>query len=129
MFIGKVTDKKFMTPEGIEDLKENSWRSSCSCYAPDHAVTIWLEADENIPEVWMVMKTGKYIERDSFTGVFEVIWKRLKAACSILFLGRIETNGSFIFRDEDHLYDFATLFNWLGKNIENYKGYLTKEQK
>lgn len=109
---------KFKIPGGIEYLRNDTYRTSCSCQSPHHATTLWLCKDEDYPHVTLDMETYKYISKDSYTSWFSVFRKRIKLACRILFLGWFSTYGDMIFRDFQHLYDFAELCNYLGDELK-----------
>ena len=97
-------------PSQIECLKENgNWRvygTTCACSSHQMQVTVEYDQykDEQgsnaVLELFFETRVG-YWEDWKFS--FAKYWKRLTAACSILFLGTVEHSEAFIFRGDEHV--------------------------
>jgi hypothetical protein len=81
------------------------YKTSCSCLDDDCTLTLDIEyvkeLDSTILSIYQ--KQNWYSKEEKFKN----IWARIKAGLKIIFTGWLETNSSFIFRDEEHVKDFA----------------------
>lgn len=74
-----------------DDMK--CFRSTCSCGDDDHDLTVYI--DHNLVELEF-----KMIDHDDYSAnIFVRFLKRIALAMKILFTGRHETYGEFIFKD------------------------------
>jgi hypothetical protein len=81
------------------------YRLPCSCGSKDHDVTLEFEHDKDIPDM-LFLNMYKDLAWSSYwgdTNFFQRIWRRIKTALRILFVGFIEVEESFILRGEDHI--------------------------
>lgn len=90
------------------------YRSSCSCGDPRCDVTLELEYNKDTNGIDMVLYKDLIYASwfnvnsdDKFRWIKEK-WLRVKAAIKILFTGKIEQEGAFLFKGIDHLVAFIT---------------------
>lgn len=85
----------------------DTYRTSCACGEPNHAMTFSVEVDEGV--VLLDMNANLIFNTHNYTGYswFEKKWyvlrRKISAIYDIIFKGYIETNESFIFRGEEQI--------------------------
>lgn len=77
------------------------FRSTCICGDDNHDVTVYF--DHNLVELEFKM----IIHDDYSENIFIRFLKRIVLAMKILFTGRHETYGEFIFKDPEHVKNFT----------------------
>lgn len=89
------------------------YRSSCSCGDPECDITLELEYDKDMNSIDMVVYKKLIYDAwfdstpgEKFRWVKEKL-NRIKAAIQILFTGRIEQEGAFLFKGIDHMAAFV----------------------
>ncbi len=92
------------------DEHKNSitFRVGCDCGSDDHDITIDFEKDEDEPSVYH-LTFYKKVEWSCYWGNYNWIkrqWKKVKPIFKIIFLGYMEMEENFRFRDEDHINSF-----------------------
>ena len=97
------------------------YRTTCSCMSEDELLTIEITNDEYVDELmytsiifhyncsWDSIRKRNFILR---------IWERIKCSLKMLFTGRVEAEGEFIFRSENHIKE---LLDTLNKEYKKYK--------
>ena len=99
------------------------YRLPCSCGSDDHDITLEFEHDKKFPGM-LFLNMYKDLAWSSYWGdrnIFERIWKKLKVAFRILFVGYIEVEESFIFQGEDQIDSFIEALTE-GKESMKLKG-------
>lgn len=96
----------YMTPrKNIEIYTDDDdmkcFKSTCSCGDDDHDLTVYI--DHNLVEIEF-----KMVDHDDYgANIFVRLLKRIVLAMKILFTGRHETYGEFIFKDPEHVKNFT----------------------
>ncbi len=86
------------------------FKTTCECCLPNHAITVSIERSgdtDSMPMVTMYF-TCACSDFDAEGSLLDKLWRRIQTAAKILWTGSVETQGSFIFRDREHVQDFAT---------------------
>jgi hypothetical protein len=107
--------------EGITKLwsEKNPWyRIECSCGLKQHACDISLEVDKELEiisakffvEFYACSYSDKWCER---------LWWRIKSSFKLLFLGYIDLEHYFLFKDENHIKSFISALNEGIKEIKS----------
>lgn len=84
----------------IDDDDMKCFKSTCSCGDGDHDVTVYI--DHNLVELEFKM----VIHDDYSKNIFIRFLKRIGLAIKIMFAGRHEVYGEFIFKDSKHIKNF-----------------------
>jgi hypothetical protein len=85
------------------------FKTTCECCLPNHAITVSIERSgdtDSMPMVTMYF-TCACSDFDAEGSLLDKLWRRIQTAAKILWTGSVETQGSFIFRDREHVQDFA----------------------
>jgi hypothetical protein len=119
--VKQMISNKVMKTEEFDDAIY--YRLPCSCGSKDHDITLEFEHDEEIPEmvflnVYMNLVWSSYWGDTNF---FQIIWRKIKTALRIIFVGHIELEESFILKGEDHIDAFIEALNE-GKRLMQKKG-------
>jgi hypothetical protein len=88
---------------------ENSvtFRTGCACFCQDHDVTLDFEVVNGQASYYCKTNMSVSFQEKGLKS----FWKRLKASAKVLFTGRIEMEGDFIFKNVEHLEDFRDAIN------------------
>lgn len=119
---------KFKTVEKIiEDENSVYYRTTCGCGSSEHDIHLVLEYDGRISDITLSMElftdTGYIWEHLNWFGRLA---RRLKEVLRLLFFGRIDFCGEFIFRDEEHVRDFMDA---LKEGLEKMRKVKEKDEK
>lgn len=94
-----------------EDDEIISYRTSCSCLDKDCQLDIsigYIDFGNNNGKLVMSIDTELFKFANKYGNKWYTgIWNRIKYAIKILFLGYIQVNGEFIFRNEEHVKEFV----------------------
>jgi hypothetical protein len=117
----KMISNKVMKTEEFDDAIY--YRLPCSCGSKDHDITLEFEHDEEIPEMvflnmYMNLAWSSYWGDTNF---FQIIWRKIKTALRIIFVGYIQLEESFILKGEDHIDAFIEALEE-GKQLMKKKG-------
>ena len=116
-------------PSQIEKIAEyfhgdKMFRTNCKCCGDD-PLTFTVATDDEYPEVYLevYMKISSQFvcfDEPRWSRPFRNFWRRLTSAFTLLFKGYHETQGSFIFRGEEHIDEFC-------ETIQVHKRYAIKK--
>ena len=103
------------------------YRASCSCGEPDCDLTLELERDDDCKMIFLNMYKNlcwsAHWRSDNF---FQILWRKIKMACRILFTGYTKVEECFIFCGDEQIDDFLNALkegrNYL-KEAEIHAGY------
>jgi len=83
------------------------YKAICDCMSDDDIITLELEADKKfgilLLHLWQDMFITNYYRYESWYGK---LWCRLRAATRVLFTGRVDITGEFIFSGEGAIREF-----------------------
>jgi hypothetical protein len=75
------------------------YRIACDCGDPSCDICIELEKDEDMPYVDLNIYKTLYYIADNYSPFYKVLWRKIKAICSILFIGHIKIEEVFLMRE------------------------------
>lgn len=89
---------------GFKDTE--CFRLACSCGSQEHDIDVWIENDNGlITLTFYANVTAKYFCSDSW---YKALWWRIKTAVRILFVGSLEMQHDFYFKDKEHINGFLS---------------------
>ena len=89
-------------------------RASCACGDSDHMHDISVSIEEDAPGVIVSFDTNiEYCayQTEWHGNIFQRIWSRTKAVCSIIFTGRLTMSSTFVFDSEEQVRDYIQAIN------------------
>lgn len=100
------------------------FRTTCDCGVENHSIKVIVDEEMGIPIASLFYECGW---RDAWNAKWwEIIWGRIKAACSILFRGHLHLDEDFIFRSGEHLEDFTKALEQASEQVR--KGWEKRKQ-
>lgn len=105
------------------DIPTVYYKLDCSCGCDNHLLTFSIEHDMNT--ITLIMeKRLEFVVLDG-KHFISSIFKRIKAACRVLFFGHLELEGTTILNDEEHIQSFI---NALEEGKVYVKEYIEKRE-
>jgi hypothetical protein len=134
--------------EKVAEFKDaNHYRTSCRCGSSDHCLDMYIEYDKDADWVTVDMSIemarheefydslpyvisdlldrdykGRTPKRELLTdwiwNTYHCIARRISDACKILFTGRVETSGDFIFRGKEQIQELVDALYESANRIE-----------
>ncbi|MBR6467938.1 MAG: hypothetical protein IKT16_07265 [Desulfovibrio sp.] len=96
------------------------FNTTCECCLPQHAITVSVERwgdTDSMPMVSMYF-TCACSDFGTEGSLLDKLRRRIQAAAKILWTGSVETQGSFIFRDREHVQDFVATLQEAVRQVE-----------
>jgi hypothetical protein len=101
----KMISYKVMKTDDFDDSV--FYRIACGCGNKNHEFELWLEYDEDINDITlMIEKTVYWKYHYELSPLYEKIYKRLFAALKLIFGGYLEMQADVLFMDKKHIEGF-----------------------
>ena len=111
---------RIMKTDGFEDAV--IYEAACACGDKSHNLTLWFEKDKAYSNmIFLTVYQDLKWSSDWQIGVIFRIWRRIKAALRILFIGYVEVDSEFIFEGKEQIDDFIAALQEGKKEIGGSK--------
>ena len=111
-----------MTSYNIMKLKEFDdsvfYRAACDCTSKDHDITLMLSKDDS-DSIDLVLFMDVRFHSWWNMNWFKIQWLKFKWILKLIFTGRIEMEGDFIFQGKEHIQEFINALNEGMDKLEN----------
>lgn len=106
----KMLSYKIMKIEEFDDAV--FYRIACECGSKEHDFDLWLEYDEDINDISMIISKEVYWSA-CYTSWpwYEKIWKRFLAVIKLTFCGHLKMEADVLFNKPEHIKGFIEALN------------------